>query len=510
MKQIKYIAFILIYLYITSQIASAADQIGIDQEAYLASAETDRTLELSIRDCIEMALKNNSDINITRLYPRIADANVLIQKSIFEPNFTAYFSKEDNTEQTTMVLTGTNPSKTKTSYFNFGYDEKFPLGTTVSLDFDNTRYGSNSAIQSMNPYYDTKAAVSVTQPLAKGFGDVVNKADFLIAKNNKLKSQEDFTQEVINTLTDVKLRYFDLIYKAELFRTASISLERASSLHDINTARYKKGMASDVDILQSEAEVALRDEYNIAAERALKLSEDNLKFITNVIDDPEYWNASIKLLDSIPYEEEKVSLSDAIKKAFEYRPDYKSAKLDLKNRDISVIFNRNGLFPTIDMTASYGLNGLAKNYGKDLGHVGGAKYDDWLVALNVKVPLGWDEERGKYNKAVLEKEQALIRFKQLEEKIIIEVRDVVRRIGMNYKMVAASIKSRDAQDKQYKAQVKRFEAGLVSTHDMLDFQDKLTSAEAVYVKSMVDYNTVLVELARVQGTMLEEEGIEIK
>ena len=483
-----------------------------DKEAYLKSAAIPTELRINMVDCVAMALKNNSEILIRRISPLIADANVRTEKGKFEPKFSFDFQNEFDVDNSDSPLFGPDPTKTRTGVFNFGYDEKLVTGTRLSVDFNNTRTSSNMnpLIQSVNPMYDSKATVTVVQPLLKGFGIIVNKADFLIAKNNKKKSVQDLAKELISVLTDVKKSYYDFQYSQELYKVALASLKRAQDLYDINKERYGKGLASNVDILQSEAEVARLEQLLLAAENIMKLSEDNLKFITNLVDDPGLWNASIVLLDELKYEKREPDLIEAITKAFVHRPDYEAAKLDLKNRDITVIYNRNGMLPTLDLTGSLGFNGLGNTYEKDLGHVGGGKYQDWMVGASVKMPLFNDEEKGKYEKAKFEKQQALIAFKRLEQKMILEVRDAVRTIDIKYRMLEASQKSRKAEAENYDAQDTRFRAGLVSTLDMRDYQERLARAEANLVKSEIDYNVALLDLSKAQGTMLIEDNIKIE
>ena len=490
----------------------AEDMPAFDKGAYIASMETRKILKIGMVDCVAMALKNNSEIGIRKIVPQIEDANVLIQKARFEPDFTIDFMIDSNTDLSDKPLFGPNPTKIRTNTLNFGWDQTLVTGTQVSLDFNNTRTLSNydPMFQALNPTYDSVASVTITQPLLKGFGITVNKADFLIAKNNKLKSVQDFTQEVIKTLTDTKKAYYEFQYSQEQYKTAVISLKRVEDLHNINKEKYAKGIASNVDLLQSESEVSRFEQAVAGAEGVMKLAEDNLKLITNLVDDEELWNADIVLLDKVSYEKKGVDILDALDKAFGHRPDYEAAKIDLKNKDISVIYYKNGMLPIVDLVGSYGFNGLANSYQKDLRHLGGGMYEDWTIGVSVKVPIGNDEEKGKYEKSKLEKKQALLAFKRLEQKIILEVRNAVRDVGIQLRMLEASAKTKDAETKNYEAQETRFRAGLVSTHDIVEYQERLARAEVNYVRSVIDYSIVFIELAKVEGMTLLYDNIKIE
>src|SRR3989338_1977843 len=81
-----------------------------DKAAFMASAETGKRIELALTDCVEMALKNNSEIQVKKISPLIEDANILIEKAAFEPYLSFDFTMEDNTEANAIGLISRSPS----------------------------------------------------------------------------------------------------------------------------------------------------------------------------------------------------------------------------------------------------------------------------------------------------------------------------------------------------------------------------------------------------------------
>ncbi|MBN2453190.1 MAG: TolC family protein [Candidatus Omnitrophica bacterium] len=507
----KKISAVIISVFMVSS-AMAQELAPFDKSAYIASMGTRKILKIGMVDCVAMALKNNSEIRIQSIVPKISDADVKKASGKFDPSLSMDWLMEDNTDNSDRPLFGPDPTKVRTGTMNFGYDQTLISGTEIALDFNTTRTRSNydSSFQAINPVFDSFTSVTVTQPLMRGFGIVVAQADLLIARNNKLKSLQDFEQEVIKTLTDVKKAYYDFQYNQEQYKTAVVSLKRVEDLHTINKEKYAKGLASNVDLLQSEAEVARFEQAVAGSEGTLKRAEDDLKYITNLINDDELWNADIELLDEIGYGRKPVRVIDSLDRAFAHRPDYKAEKIDLKNKDISVVYYKNGLLPIVDLVGSYGFNGLAKEIEKDLRVVGSGKYQNWSIGVSVTMPMGNDDAKGSYRRSLFEKEQALLAFKRLEQKIILEVRNAVRDVDIKYRVVEASIRIKDAEMKNYEAQESRFKAGLVSTHDIIDYQEKLARAEVNYASSVIEYDKALAELAKVEGTMLINDNIKLE
>lgn len=265
---------------------------------------------------------------------------------------------------------------------------------------------------------------------------------------------------------------------------------------------------SSVDLLETEAAVAEKQKAVVSSAAAVRKAEDDLKLMTNLINDPEAWNAKIELIDKPEFKPEEVNLLTCLKNAFALRPDYQSAGIDLKNRDIKIQVAKNALLPTVDLVGSYGLNGLEKSYGKAAQNAN-TNYIDWFAGLEVSIPWG-SGDRAKFDQRKLEKMQAILSFKRLEQNIMLEVRDKVREVRVQRRQVEVSRLSREKETQNYNAQKERYAAGQVSTHDILDYQDKLAKAELDYAKALIDYNIALINLDQSQGVTLAKNNIKLE
>ena len=279
---------------------------------------------------------------------------------------------------------------------------------------------------------------------------------------------------------------------------------------EITEAREKQGLVSSVDLLEAETGVAKKEEGLLVIEGALKLAEDNLKYITNLVDDPKLWNAEIVPLDRPEFKVEPVDLIESLKQAFQYRPNYKAAKIDLESEDIRLKVKKNALLPTIDLVGSFGLNGLNRDYGDVLSDLGSGDYRDWSAGVEISFPWGNKEAKGNYEKAKLTKAQLLITFARLEQTIILEVRDAVRGVDLAQREVDASRKRKETETRRYEAIERRFREGLVSTHDMLDYQEDLSAAEVNYIQALIDYNKAVITLDKKIGMTLVKNNITLE
>lgn len=478
----------------------------IEKYLFMVAGSQDRVLKIGLVDCIAYALKNNSEILIKRIDPKIKEDDIKIEKAGFEPTLSVDYTLHNNTKESTSTVGYGSTARTRDIDLNAGVSGKFITGTEYDVDFLSERYRSNSTTQRLNPYYTAEPKITITQPIFKDFGISVNTADIIIAQNDKAESQESFKETVMGIVTKTKVSYYDYLYYLESYSIAYSSLERAMNLLEIQKARYEKGLVNSVGLLETETALAQRQKALLSAEGTLKKSEDDLKLVTNLVDDPELWNAEVELIDKkIEFSPEKIDLLESLKNAFLYRPDYISEKIDLKNRDIKILTAKNELLPTVDLVGSFGLNGLGEDYQDALKGIS-TDYQDWSVGFEVEVPWG-GEERAKLDQRNLELAQALIAFKRLEQNIILEVRDKVRSVDIEARQVEASRLSREKETQNYDAQKERYAEGQVSTHDMLDYQEKLAQAEIDYIKSLIDYNVAISYLDESQGLTLARNNI---
>lgn len=483
----------------------------VEKNIFVACGIEDRLLRIGMVDCIAYALKNNSDIQIKRIDPRLKTDDVKIAWAKFEPSLSGEFKIYDIIKPSTLTsFFSPIHSENRVNTFSAGIDGKLITGAQYKLDFINEKTRSNSSptFVAMNPYYLSEPKITITQPLFRGAGIKVNTADITIAKNNKLESDELFKNTVMDVVTNTKIAYYKYIYHLENYVLAIDTWERAKDLFEINKLRYAKGLVSSVDLLETEADAIAKEKFVIAAEQSLKNAEDNLKLITNLVQDPQVWNAKIELIDKLDFKVREIDLLSSLKEAFKYRPDYNVAKIDLKNKNIHIMTAKNELLPTVDLTGSLGLNGLADTYADTIDNIS-TKHKEWTFGVKVTIPFGGGE-RAKMDQRTQEKIQAILAFKDLEQKIILDLRDRVREVNTQKRQVEASAAFKEKEAENYQAQKERYAAGQVSTHDMVDYQDRLATAELGYNVALIDYNTALLNLEKSEGLTLIKNNITLE
>ncbi len=460
---------------------------------------------LSLRDSIALALKNNLDIAIEGFNPRLREQDLTNEKAVFDPSAFLEFTRTDNRQPAGLrFLTG---ERILFDFydFNVGLKQKLPTGGTYELRFDN-EYDSQTSLTPSG--FTSNLGLTLTQPLLKNFGFEATETNIRVATNNQSISQEQLRLRVSDVVTQVQNAYVELAFAIENLEVQRRSLRLAKDLVALNKARVRAGVAAPVEVTQAEAQEAARVQDVILAEKAVQDGQDTLKVILN-LPVSGGWGQEIQLTYSLTFEPKPVNLDESIQKALEGRYEYKSAKLDIANKDLSARLTRNQLLPDLSFVGSVFSTGVGTTYGGNLSEMGSGDFVSYSVGVVLTVPLGNRGPQASYIKAKLTADQARTSLKNLELQIIQQVREGVRRVEADAKRVDANRAARVLAEEQLRVEQRRLEAGVTTTFNVLSFQRDLSEAQANEIRAIADYYKSLANLEKVRGTVLEANQIEM-
>lgn len=405
----------------------------------------------------------------------------------------------------TIEFEGPSSVNAETNTFKSDITQKFVTGTEASLEVNNFR--NADTFNDFDSEYETDISLNLAQPLLRNFGVDVNKTDIYIAQNNKAISEDTFREQVIQIISDVQKTYWELIFRIEDLKAKQNSLRLAKEFLERGKIQVEVGTLAPLEIVQGEARVAAREEDVIVAEDAIKDAEDRLKRVLNLSNKFEEWDVSIVPTDKPSFEIKDISLSESVKEALKYRPDYAREKKNLENTKIQMRFSKNQLLPKLDFVAKGGYNALEGSLGDSIDELSDTKNPFWSLGVEIEIPISNREARSQYTRRRLEIQQAKMDINNLELKIFEEVRDAVRQMQTDIKRVNATRAARILAQKQLEVEERKLEVGMSTAFFVLDFQEQLATAESNEAQAITDYNKSLVELYRILGTTLEKNNI---
>ncbi len=462
-------------------------------------------MELTLRDSIVLALRNNLDIAIEGFNPKLREQDLTNEKAVFDPSAFLEFARSDNRAPSSSIFNLVRSLANRWDY-NVGLKQKLPTGGTYELRFDNEYLETNSL--SIQDGFISKLELTLTQPLLKNFGFEATETNIRIASNNQSISREQLRLRVSDIVVQVQNAYVELAFAIENLEVQRRSLRLAQDLVTLNKARVRAGVAAPVEVTQAEAQEAARVQDVILAEKALRDAEDILKVILN-LPVSGGWDQELRPTYSLTFQPISVNLEESIQKALESRYEYKSAKLDIDNKELSVRLTRNQVLPDLALTGSVGANGFGGTYGSNLSELGSGDFISYSVGVILTVPLGNRGPQASYIKAKLTADQARTSLKNLELQIIQQVREGVRRVEADAKRVDANRAARVLAEEQLRVEQRRLEAGVTTTFNVLSFQRDLSEAQANEIRAIADYYRSLANLEKVRGTVLEANRIEM-
>jgi outer membrane protein TolC len=462
---------------------------------------TNQMKSLTMRECIERALENNLEIKSQRINPTIGTWGVIGAQGVYDPILSGGVDYNDS-------VTPENPAtplKERTLSSTLGLSGKLPTGATYDFSANDTRFSGNTLT---NPafLYTGQAGVSATQPLLKNFGFGVNAATIRIARENKTIAVQNFVQFVMSKISAVSTAYYELIFSIENHKTAVENRELAQQLLDQNRKREQVGTMSPLDVIQAEAGVAESEQNVILTARAIKDNENTLKrLICQQV--TEFRGVSLVPVDQPMVQMVALDVEESTRTALQMRADYLSALHTLESQNISVQFNRNQLWPQVDLAGSYAFNGRGHSFDDFNDNLASRDSPVWGVGVIASFPLGNRQARSTYHISKLDADQALLSLKSLEQDIVVQVDNAVGHVEANLKSVEAARAATRLAQESLEAEKKKLLAGTSTTFLVLQAQTQLATARSAESRAEADYGESLVTLDLVQGTILQKNNI---
>jgi outer membrane protein TolC len=346
------------------------------------------------------------------------------------------------------------------------------------------------------------------QPLLRNLGRAANRWRILVAQNGVVAGESRYRQQVLETLGAAEKAYWDLHFSLMDLRTARAALQLAKDFLEQNRIKVRVGTLAPIEITQAEAGVADREEAVILAENNVLVAEDALRQIMNVPRDAPLWSRRLLPADMPPLQEVVPAMEAAVAAAAVHRPDLEQARLEVRNREAEMVYRRNQRRWGLDLEGIYGNSGFDPlSFGDAFEDLRERNQEDWTLRLTLGVPIGNREAKALYRETEALRQQARLELERLEQAARVEVRNAVRTVETNLKRVRAAQVNVRLQREKLAAEQKKFENGMSTSFQVLQFQTDLTSAESRENRAVVDYNKSLVDLERAKGTLLEARGM---
>ncbi len=482
--------------------------------------------EITVRECLEAALRNNVDIAVSRGEREIGALGIPIEDAAFLPKFTGELSYGRDHLAGASAITGTLALDQRLYKANVGATDLLRTGTLLTLSFQNQRQVTDSLIAIRSPEYTTALTLSAQQPLLKNRGRRVTEAPLVIARAGAAERMESWQAKVMDIVAAARIAYLGMYAgdrEVEVRRSAVTLAER---LQDEIDARIETGAAAPMDRLPAEAAVAARKEELLRAEAAAQNAQDDLKKILGTRTEVE-WE---ERLVAAPIEGTVAppGADETVEEALRRRPEVRAQAARAAQADLQELVARSRARPSLDLSVSGGVTGLAGtpqaspflppgtvipfegNYADSLREMASGRYYTWFVGLKTEIPWRLEREKAEWARARTNVDIQRLTADGIATSVRTDVHKGRRDVESALARIDAARLSSEAAKKKLDAEETKLSVGRSTIPQVLQFQQDYAEALLAEVRAQADARAAQTRLWRAVGSILEKEGIVVK
>jgi outer membrane protein len=499
-------------------------------------------LELSLRDTIRMALTNNLEIAIEDFNEELYRERITGVRGFYDPRLSFQVGWESSETPARSVLdAGRGVQVTSSDRLIMGtqLQQQIVGGGLFTLNFNNSRQSSNSTFAFMNPSYGSSLAVRFDQPLWRGFLQTNTERELKITNLDSQISDSQFKQKVSAILHQVENQYWELVYAIENHETRRQAMEVAIVQYENTRKRVEIGVLAPIEITQSRTNVATLEQMMIQSEVNIIEAQNALKGM--LAPDPKagLWNLTMLPTDRPQMKEVVITMDEAIARALERRPEMQQLHMQMEKNEVDRAFYLKQGKPAFNLVAGLTSIGNAGRilgsefidtdgdgvpdsridgvplpshpfygrFGNAWGQAFGFDYLNYQVFLNVEIPLKNRSSEANLAQVGINERRINSQVKNQQQQVIVEVRNAYESIATQKKSLEAARVARQLSEEQLAGETKRFEAGLSTNFEVLEYQRSLAESRVRELRALIDFQKALTALEKAMYTIVDDSDI---
>lgn len=484
--------------------------------------------ELSLLDAVEMALRNNLNVQVARYGPESSFHGINSARGAFDATMTFQLPSafQRGTSPTTNQIQGGDIITQQNLSGGFTWAENLEWGTNYSLSYTSSRSSTNNELQTFNPSLSAGFRGNLTQPLLRNRGDI-NRTGIRVAMNSYDSSLEGFRGQVQNIVFQTIQAYWNLRAQTEVVVVRENALDEAQLQYARNQIQVEIGTLAPIETVQAQTAAAGAELTLIQARNARENAQDQLKELLNfdvIVDDPFAY-------DLIPTEEPEeeippIDVEAAVRIALDNDPGLAQQRLSLRSAGLNLARAKNQLLPNLSVTASFSLQGragsrllgafgggetetISTGLGTALGQIFSGDFNTWSVGATISMPLHNRSAKASVATSEIGQRRQTTEYAQAEQQLSYNVRQQVRNVENLVQQVATSTLSRELSERQLEAEKRKFEVGTSTNFNVLTFQNDFANAQLSELQAIIQLQTAIAQLELNKGTILQTFGVQI-
>jgi outer membrane protein TolC len=406
--------------------------------------------------------------------------------SVTAPNYTESLSQQFN------PLTGSYEyyQLTSTTYQSALVLDQPLTFTGGTLSFTQTLFGRDqstglSGSSSTQRNYFGDFSVELRQPLLTPNQHHLSaeRADISLEQ-----AESDFVTAQLDLVYRVTEGFYNLYQQIQRLEIVKEQVAQNEESYRTAQSKFTGGLIPEVDVLQSEVDLASSRNDSLNGDRELALAKNSFRLLLGV--PPE---EDLEPVAEVTYTPVLVDSAKAVASALQYRQDALRADRDIRLRelDVSSARARNNL--RFDLSARYGVNKTDTLF-KDVFH---DQNRSRSASLTLSLPIfDWGSNGLNVQAAEIDYRNAEAQRDYIHQQVRQETMDLLNRIRVAQSRIDVLQKSASVAQKSYDISLQRFRVGTINRNDLAQAQQRLTAAKLNALSALIDYQLGLADLKR--------------
>ncbi|MEJ2536559.1 MAG: TolC family protein [Calditrichia bacterium] len=427
--------------------------------------------KLTLNDCIEIALQNNTNLNTSRNMARLAELNVRGSYSNILPTITA------------------DASGAKLKWGKSTYLADVPVDVDSAGNVIYEQRTVTSDARSRNSY---SAGISVNQNILDG-GYWWNNIRMNKVQNEAGKYDLKYSENQVIKI--VSQYFYDLLKNKKLLEVYSLAVTRSQDQVNRTQSMYEIGSVAQVDVYRAQVNLGQDQIQYYQQKNTVDQSEQMLNLALGR--DPL---TAIDIDTTVTFKSKDVSLDDLLDESVKNQPALHSQELAVKSKELSVALAKSAYYPTLGARLRYSRdNEILEKIYTDLNL-------NWSYSIGIG--LSWNLFNGfadhvNVQKSKINLKNARLDLADYKRTLRSDIRNLYNSYNALLEIVKIDQKSLEAAREEYRLANERYRLGSGTSLELREAQVNLTGAEQVLVAA--EYNAIItyIELYEAIGKVKE-------
>ncbi len=415
-------------------------------------------LDLSLKDCIDYALKHQPSVKSVRLDQQISDAQNREITGSALPQISATGNVTDNVVVQKQLI----------DVSMFDLSGRTPKGTLAPFEFGLP--------------YNAAGSISLTQTIFDG--------SVLVALQAKKTVEELARKNIQETERDVRVNvskaYYNVLVTREELTDLQGNLQALQEAAHQTSEMYKNGFAEKLDEDRLSVQLTNLQTQIIAVGNALELGQQLLKFQMGMP-----MTAPVRLTDTLTFDDVRGDLSDSAGFTYDQRIEYSVLQTEKKENEYNLKRYKMAYLPTLNVNIVGGANRGSETF--DYLSFNRFWYGYGFIGLNLNVPIfSGGERKSRVDEARLTVDKFQVALEGLQESIDLEQQQAASSLRNDLLAVSSQEANLRLSREVFNTTRKKFEDGVGSNLEVVEAENDLKTAQTNYFNAL--YNAMIAKI----------------